>query len=99
MDVETLALKLQETADRAKRNEGRIKELEEEHKILHQLATSVAVMAEQLRSMTESVDGLTGKVSALEARPGKRWESAMDKAALTAIGVLVGCVLSRMGIG
>lgn len=37
MDLEQVALKLQETTDRSVRNEGRIKKLESEHEVLHQL--------------------------------------------------------------
>ena len=51
MNVEELALKQQQTEDRSLRNEGRIKKLEAEQKALSDLATSVAVMAEQMKSM------------------------------------------------
>ena len=43
MDMEQLAVKLQETTDRSTRNEGRIKKLEAENDVLHELATSVYV--------------------------------------------------------
>ena len=51
MTNEEIALRLQETTDRSLRNEGRIKKLEESHEALHQLATSVAVMAEKQDTM------------------------------------------------
>ena len=54
MDIENVALKLQETTDRSIRNEGRIKKLEGENAVLHQLATSVAVMAEQMKTISPS---------------------------------------------
>ena len=41
MDDEQLIVKLQETTDRSPRNEGRIKKLEGENAVLHQLATKV----------------------------------------------------------
>ena len=50
MDNEMIAVKLQEVADRSIRNEGRIKKLENEHEVLHELATSVAVMANTITS-------------------------------------------------
>ena len=37
MEIETLAIKLQEVADRSVRNEGRIKKLESESQTLHEL--------------------------------------------------------------
>ena len=74
MDLESVALKLQETTDRSTRNEGRIKKLEAESSVLHQLATSVAVMAEQMKTMNENVLTLTSEVGELREKPGKRWD-------------------------
>lgn len=71
MDLEQVALKLQETTDRSVRNEGRIKKLESEHEVLHQLATSVAVLAEQMKTLNGSVDTLNSKVDEMESKPGK----------------------------
>lgn len=94
MDNEALALKLQETTDRSVRNEGRIKKLEGEHEALHQLATSVAVMAEQLKTMNENVDTLSDKVDALESKPVKRWEGMVDKVLFAVAGAFVAWVAS-----
>lgn len=77
MNVEELALKHQQTEDRSLRNEGRIKKLEEKHETLSSLATSVAVMAEQMKTMNANVKTLTGKVEEMEAKPGKRWEAVV----------------------
>lgn len=93
MTNEDLALRLQETTDRSVRNEGRIKKLEGEHEVLHQLATSVAVMAEQLKTMNENVDTLTGKVDALEEKPGKRWDGLVDKLLFSVAGAFLAWVL------
>lgn len=97
MTIEELALKLQETTDRSYRNEGRIKKLENEHDVLQSLATSVAVMAEQIKTMNSSVQTLTGKVDKLEEKPAKRWESIVEKIILTIVAALVGFVLAHFG--
>ena len=68
MNIEDLAIKLQKTTDRSERNEGRIKKLETEHEALHNLATSVAVMAEQMKTMNKSVVTLTGEVEELKEK-------------------------------
>ena len=47
--------RLTEVEAKAGRNEGRIKKLEGEHEAIHQLATSVAVMAEQMKTMNANV--------------------------------------------
>ena len=96
MDIEQIALKLQETTDRSERNEGRIKKLENEHEVLHQLATSVAVMAEKMDTMNKSVDSLANKVDEMESKPAKRWESVVDKLIWLVAGAFAAWVLSGM---
>ena len=89
MDNESMALKLQETTDRSIRNEGRIKKLESEQSELRELTTSVALLAQQMESMTKSIDTMSGKVGALEAKPGKRWDSLVDKLLFAVAGAVL----------
>lgn len=89
MDMEQLVVKLQETTDRSTRNEGRIKKLEAENDVLHELATSVAVMAEQLKNMNTSVDTLSSKVDDLEKKPGKRWDGLVEKSVWAVAGAVI----------
>ena len=77
MTFEELSLKQQQTEDRSLRNEGRIKKLEEKNEALSSLATSVAVLAEQMKTMNVNVNSLTSKVEEIEAKPAKRWESVV----------------------
>ena len=96
MDNEQLAIKLQETTDRSLRNEGRIKKLEGEHETLQKLATSVAVMAEQLKQVNNNVKDLNVKVDVIEARPAKRWEAIVAAAITAIVAALVGFVTGRI---
>jgi hypothetical protein len=98
MENEQIALKLQETIDRTNRNEGRIKKLEGEYRVIYDLATSVAVMAEQVKIMGVNVNSLTEKVDDLEGRPGERWDSIIDKIWLTIIAAIVGFALAQIGL-
>ena len=95
MDIETLAIAQQKTDDRSIRNEGRIKKLEEAHEVLHQLATSVAVMAEKMDTMNKSVSAITAKVEEIENRPAERW----DKMISTIIGALAGAFIAWLVSG
>lgn len=97
MNVEEVALKLQETTDRSLRNEGRIKKLESENTVLHQLATSVAVMAEQMKNMTASVTALTGEVEELKEKPAKRWDNLVEKIIAAVAGIIVGYIFTKTG--
>ena len=75
--------------DRSLRNEGRIKDLEKEHSVLHDMAKSLAVMAEKQSSMGESVDRLEHKVDTLESKPGKRWDGLVDKIRFAVAGAFI----------
>lgn len=45
-------------------------------------------------AMGGSVNRLTGKVEALEAKPGKRWDGLLDKALLVLCGTFVAWLAS-----
>lgn len=98
MDNEQITVRLQEVIDRSIRSEWRIKKLEGEHEVLQQLATSVAVMAEQIKNMNTNVSTLTDKVDKLEEKPGKRWDGLIDKILLTIAAAVVGFILAQLGI-
>lgn len=98
MDIEQIALKLQETTDRSLRNEGRIKKLEGEHDVLQQLATSVAVMAEQIKTMNKSISTLTGEVEEIKEKPGKRWDAIVDKVLWALLAAVIAFLLGRIGL-
>lgn len=85
--------------DRAKSNQRRIEKLETSTEALNRMASSMEVMAEKQARVAEAVDELDGKVTALEAKPGRRWEDLVSKLILVAVTALVTGVLSRIGIG
>lgn len=93
-----MALKLQETTDRSVRNEGRIKKLEAEQQVLHQLATSVAVLADQSKTMNRNLSTLSGKVDRLEEKPGNRWDKLMDNLFWGIVGAALAFVLANIGL-
>ena len=98
MEIEQILIKLQEVADRSERNEGRIKKLESENTVLHQLATSVAVMAEQLKTMNKSVTTLTSEVEELKEKPGKRWDALIGNIIWGVVGAVLAFVLAKIGL-
>lgn len=98
MDIESLALDVQRVIDRSERNEGRIKKLEEDHEVLHQLATAVAVMAEKIETMNKGVSALTSKVEELEAEPAKKWRFVVEKSIYIAVSAVLGFVFAKVGM-
>ena len=98
MDNETIAIKLQETTDRSLRNEGRIKKLEEKTETLNKLATSVELIALQMKTLNTNFNNLASDVEDLKEKPAKRWESIAEKAILAAVGVLVAYIAVKLGL-
>lgn len=98
MDNEQYAIKLQEVTDRSLRNEGRIKKLEAEHEVLHELATSVAVMAQRMETMNQNVATLTSKVDEIEGKSGKRFDAIVDKLVWAVLGAVAAFILRGVGL-
>ena len=98
MDNEQIAVKLQEATDRSIRNEGRIKKLEKENDVLHQLVTSVALLAEQMKNMNESVSTLTREVEEIRDRPAKKWDNLADKLVWYAVAAVLGYAAAHLGL-
>ena len=98
MEIETLAIKLQEVADRSVRNEGRIKKLESESQTLHELVTSVRVMAEQMKNVNTNVQKLTNEVEDIKEKPAKRWDSLVNNIIWGVAGALLAFVLAQIGL-
>lgn len=95
--MEQFAL-LVETEQRAKSNTHRIDKLEQDNAALHQLATSVAVMAENIEAMNVQLKEQGKRLEAIERQPAQNWET-FRKTVLTSIvstlaGGAVGALLA-----
>ena len=78
-----------EVEQRSKSNTHRLDAVEKNQEALNSIATSVAVMAEQQRNISDKVDTIDDKVSTLETKPGKRWDSLVDKMLCAAAGAVI----------
>ena len=83
---------------RCKSNQHRIDELEADNKALHQLATSVEVLATKQETIESNVNEIKNDVKALKALPGSRWEGLIKTAVTTIVAGLVGWALAQIGI-
>ena len=90
--------KIVEIDQRSKSNTHRINDLEEDNRALHQLATSVEVLATKQETIEANVSEIKVDVKSLKAIPGGKWE-ALVKTILTALaGGLVAYALFRLGL-
>lgn len=90
--------RLAETEARSKSNTKRLDELEHTTNTIQQMATSVAVLAEQIKTMNGNLTALTGKVNALEAEPAKKWHFVVEKSIYFFVGAVIAFVLSQVGL-
>lgn len=81
--------KLVEIDQRVKSNQHRLDAVEKNQEALNSIATSVAVMAEQQKNISNKVNDIDSKVGMLEAKPGKRWDGVVDKILAAAAGAFV----------
>ena len=98
MTGEEMAVKLAETEARSKSNTHRIDKLEQSTEAINRLATSVEVMATKQDTMNDNLDKIAGKVEQIEAEPGKRWKSVVEKVTLLVVAAVVGYILARVGL-
>lgn len=82
----------------AKGNERRIGDLESDNKALLDLSTSVAVMAEQMKTMSSKVDSMDTAVKQLQSVPASRWEGLIKAAVTAIVAGLVGWAIAQIGI-
>ena len=84
---------------RCKSNSHRIDDLEADNKALHQLATSVEVLATKQETIEENVNEIKADVKSLKALPASRWEAVVKGVITALIAGLIGFALAKLGVG
>ena len=84
---------------RCKSNTHRINDLEADNKALHQLATSVEVLATKQETIEENVNEIKTDVKSLKALPARRWEGLIKAVVTAIVSGLVGYALALAGLG
>ena len=84
---------------RCKSNTHRIDDLEADNKALHQLATSVEVLATKQEAIEENVNEIKADVKSLKAVPASRWEGLIKAVVTAIVSGLVGYALALAGLG
>ncbi len=65
---------------------------------INKLERQEAVQEVQYSTILEKLDSLEGKVDGLEAKPGKRWESIVDKVIWAVCAAVIAFLLARVGL-
>ena len=98
MDELGMAVKLQEVESRSKSNMHRIDALEKNQDAINQLATSTAVMAQNINTMGERIDSMGNDIKDLKEVPAARWRMVVEKAIYILVAGIGGYFLSRFGM-
>jgi hypothetical protein len=96
MDIE-YEHRLTEVEDRSKSNCHRITEIEKRQDDLDELVSSVKVLAVREEAVEKDVKEIKTDVKNLANKPAQRWDSLVDKIFLTAVGLLIGYIFSKIG--
>ena len=90
--------RLTEVEQRSISNTHRLDRLEESTEAINRLATSMEVMANRQEQVVETVSKLDAKVTLLEEKPAKRWDSLVDKIVWAIAAAYIGFVLAQLGL-
>lgn len=94
-NVKTIA----EIEQRSKSNTRRIEALEQEQAQIHDLVTSVALIAQKQNDIETSISEIKKDVKSITEKPAKWWDSVTMHIVTTIVGALVMYLLVRLGIG
>jgi len=98
MNEEQLQIKLAETEARARSNTKRLDRLESRQNEWEKLATSVSVMCLEQEHMKRDLQEIKMDVKSLAGKPGRKWESLMDRILFVLAGALVAWFLAPWGL-
>ena len=93
-----LERRLSHVEDRAKSNTHRLAVVERKQEDMTELVQSVAVIAQKQTDMDEDLQEIKTDVKLLTAKPGKRWDSIVEKVLLAAVTGVVGYILLKLGL-
>ena len=90
--------RITEVEERSKSNTHRIDNIEKQQVEFVELVSSVKVLAEREQNVENDVKEIKSDVKSLTSKPGKRWDSLVDKVIVTIAAAVVGFILAKLGM-
>ena len=90
--------RLTEVESRSKSNTKRLEEVEQKQTALEVLASSVKVLADREERLENDVCEIKADVKEIKGKPGKRWDSLVEKIIVAVAAALVGFALAKLGL-
>lgn len=94
MNQDEISEKLIEVDQRSKSNKYRLDSMEKRQDNLEQLTNAFSVMQKEQEYIKEDVGEIKADVKTLAEKPGKRWESIVERVITVVVGSVVGYLLS-----
>lgn len=98
MSEQDIAVKLAEVDQRSRSNTHRLEQVEKKLEDNEQLLTNVALIAQKQNTLESDVQEIKTDVKMLTAKPGKRWESVVEKIILAIVAAGVTYLLAYVGL-
>lgn len=98
MSEQDIAVKLAEVDQRSRSNTHRLEQVEKKLEDNEQLLTNVALIAQKQNTLESDVQEIKTDVKLLTAKPGKRWESVVEKIILAVVAAGVTYLLAYVGL-
>ena len=96
--MEDLAIKVAEIDQRSKSNTHRIDKIEQRLDETDKLVTSVQLLAQRMGTVEGDVSEIKTTVKELADKPGKRWESMVEKIIWLLVGGLIAFAAAKLGL-
>ena len=98
MTNEEIAKALAEIDSRCKSNTHRLDELDTWRKDQSELISSVATLANEQKHIKTDVEEIKTDVKSIAEKPGKRYDSLVDKVIWAVLAAVIAFVLGRIGL-
>ena len=90
--------RLTDVEARSKSNAKRLDEVEKRQDNLDKLVVSVSNLANEQTHIKDDVGEIKSNVKTLMSKPGKLWESIVEKSLWALIGAVIVFILGRLGL-
>lgn len=91
--------RLTEVEARSKSNCKRLDDVEKKQDDLSELVGTVKLIADREERVEKDVGEIKTDIKDLKSKPAKRWDTLVDKIIFTAVGIIVGYIFVKIGIG
>ena len=84
--------------DRSKSNQRRLDEMEKRQDDQEKLISTVAVLANEQKTIQTDVQEIKGDVKSLTSKPGKRWDNLVNQVVSIIVAAVAGFLLAKFGL-